>query len=144
VDPFGDRWRSVASLTQWGAVTLAGSLHLVGVLLGGHDRLPSGIWMVSSRVAYLNLRQRLAITSSRGRLYEIHDAQEGPWSEEATDLIGSAMRKWGIRGTVPTDPISAAALADEISRRALDTIGDTSRDLADPLAPDVRHRRCRQ
>jgi hypothetical protein len=119
---------------MWGTIALREPLHLVGVLLGGHPKLPDGIWMISSPVKYLNSEQTLAITSSRGQLYELRKRFEGPWPQEAVDLIRQAMRKWGVKGEPPIAPIAWDNLPDEIAKRNLDA--DPLRDIQGATGQD--------
>lgn len=116
-----DRLRvAVASLSNWGVIALRGRLHLVGVLLGGHPKIPGGVWLISSAVLFLNDTQTLAITASSGRFYELWRKFEGAaWPEEALELITRAMAQWHVAGEPPMAPIPWDALPSELARRGL-------------------------
>lgn len=133
------QWRPVASLAPWGAIELGGRLHLVGVLLGGHDRLPAGHWIITSPALFLN-PAGTAVTASRGRLYVMERPFTEPWPEEALELIARAMRLWGVPGEPPRAPIAWDLLPNTVSRLGLgDTIDPAGpRGKAGPGAEDAR------
>ncbi|MCI0431767.1 MAG: hypothetical protein L0210_14650 [Rhodospirillales bacterium] len=138
VSPEGP-WVPVASLTHWGLIELRSLLHLVGILLGGHPRIPAGVWMVSSPVLHLNETHTLAVTASSARLYELRQKFEGSrWPEEAIETIGGAMAKWGVIGEAPTAPVPWSTLAHKIERHRLDGTIDPSLDVTHPGNPDAR------
>lgn len=114
-----NRWRSVALLASWGAIELGGRLHLVGVLLGGHDRLPAGHWIITSPARFLNPQAGTAVTASRGRLYVMERPFTEPWPDEALELIARAMRLWGVPGEPPRAPIAWDRLPEAVSRLGL-------------------------
>jgi hypothetical protein len=103
-----------AVLTRWDAVEIAGRVHLVGVLAGGHDRLPAGAWIVTSPVRTLDLVTRTAITASTGRRYVLETRLEGSFPEGARDVIAQALRTWRIDGLPPGATLSDAEVARKL------------------------------
>jgi hypothetical protein len=120
-----------AVLTRWDAVEIAGRVHLVGVLAGGHDRLPAGAWIVTSPVRTLDLVTRTAITASTGRRYVLETRLEEPLPRGAQDVIAHALRTWRIDGAPPS-----AALTDAEIVRKLEPshLPERSRDPIEPMA----------
>jgi hypothetical protein len=121
--------RDAAALTCWEAVEIGGRVHLVGVLLGGHDRLPAGAWIVTSDVRRLDLATRAAITASTGRRYTLGMRLAEPLPDAALGVMARAMRAWGIDGAPPSE-----ALADAEIVRKLEQSQSSTRP-ANPIEP---------
>ena len=112
-------WRPVVSLTFWGVVAFNEWLHLVGVHLDGHTRLPPGHWIITSPVIALDLEQGLAITASTGRYYKLLERIHGAWPREALALIIDANDRWQVRRAVPSEPVAWNILPSEILKRGV-------------------------
>jgi hypothetical protein len=123
--------RSPATLTRWSPVEIGGRVHLVGVLVGGHDRLPAGAWVVTSPVRSLDRATRTAITASTGRRYLLLATQlEDPFPGGAQDVIARAMAAWRIAGPPPGTALTDAETLQKLGRSHLPA-GAT-----DPIEPD--------
>jgi hypothetical protein len=132
-----NRWVSVASLTHWGVIELRNRLHLVGILIGGHPKIDDGVWLISSPLRYINDMQTLAVTASRRCLYQLRKKFEGPWPEEAMDLINGAIAKWGITAEAPAAPIPWEILGPELMKRGLtDAIDPGREELTEVATPN--------
>src|SRR3546814_12054880 len=81
----GDGSRPMASLAHWATIEIQGELHLVGILRGGHDRLPSNHWIVTSPLWFLDPEAGNAITTSTGRHYRLSDPLPGSLPDERSD-----------------------------------------------------------
>jgi hypothetical protein len=91
-------------------------VHLIGVPVGGHDRLPAGAWMITSPVRQINLTTKTAITASTGRRYVLGRRLEEPLPEEAQDVIARAMNLWRIDGSPPVEALTDAEIIREMAR----------------------------
>ena len=109
-----EKRRHAAALTNWDAVEIEGRVHLVGVLAGGHERLPAGAWIVTSPVRTLDLVARTAITASTGRHYVLGRRLEEPLPGGAHDVIVRAMRIWRIDGAPPSEALTDAAIVRKL------------------------------
>lgn len=114
-------------ITQWSIVEVDGANHLVGVLLGGHPRLPAGHWIITSPIVEINEAEAIAITASTGRIYRLREHLSDALPIEAHKLIACAPRvdtfadhirfnmrctRCGIRGKVALDPMPAISEND--------------------------------
>ena len=88
-----------AALKRWAAVRIAGQVHLVGVLLGGHTRLEAGRWIITSAVIAYDRTTMTAVTGSSGRTYHLFDRLEMPFPSELLELLFDAFRVWGLPAT---------------------------------------------
>jgi len=88
-----------AALTRWAAVRIAGQLHLVGVLLGGHPRLEAGRWVITSAVIAYDPKTMTAVTGSSGRTYHLLDRLAMPLPAELLELLAEAFRLWRLPAT---------------------------------------------
>ena len=95
-----------AALTRWAAVRIAGQVHLVGVLVGGHPRLEAGRWIITSAVIAYDPKTMTAVTGSSGRTYHLFDRLETPLPAELPELLFNAFRVWRL----PATPIEFVAL----------------------------------
>jgi hypothetical protein len=95
-----------AALKRWAAVRIAGQVHLVGVLLGGHPRLEAGRWVITSAVIAYDGATMTAVTGSSGRTYHLLDRLETPLPAELLELLAEAFRLWRL----PATPIEFVAL----------------------------------
>jgi hypothetical protein len=123
--------RDPAVLTRWDAVEIGGRVHLVGVLVGGHDRLPAGAWIVTSPVHSLDLVTRTAVTASTGRRYVLGTRLEGLFPEGARDVIAQALRTWRVDGAPPSAALSDAEIVRKLEPSHLP---ERSRDPIEPTA----------
>jgi len=67
-----------AVFKRWAAVKIAGHLHLVGVLVGGHTRLEAGRWVITSAVIAYDRTTMTAVTGLSGRTYHLLDRLAAP------------------------------------------------------------------
>jgi hypothetical protein len=91
-----DRVVEGAVLTQWIAVALGESTHLVGLLIGGHPLLAPGRWIITSPVVAYDKSAQIAVTASAGRPYHLLEPLEGAVPQEIFDLIEQVARLWKI------------------------------------------------
>ena len=92
-----------AVLKRWIAVKIGKHLHLVGVLLGGHSRLPSGHWIITSSLASFDRTTLVAVTASSGRTYQLLDRLEAPLPVEVTELLANALSTWRLPADTVTE-----------------------------------------
>lgn len=81
-----------AVMKRWAAVRIAGKIHLVGVLVGGHTRLEAGRRVVSSAVIAYDRTTMTAVTGSSGRTCHLFEQLEMPLPSELLDLLAEALR----------------------------------------------------
>lgn len=108
--------RATAVLAHWAALELGGRVHFVGVLVGGHDRLPEGAWMITSPVREFNAAERTAITASTGRRYALGTRLLGPLPDGARDVVAHALAMWRIDGPAPDDALTDAQIVEKLAR----------------------------
>jgi hypothetical protein len=108
--------RNPVTLTSWEALEIGGRVHLIGVQVGGHDRLPAGAWMITSPVRQINLTTKTAITASTGRRYVLRTRLEEPLPREAQDVIARAMKLWRIEGSRPVEVLIDAEIMRKMAR----------------------------
>src|SRR5260221_2712800 len=108
--------RNAVTLTLWEALEIGGLVHLIGVQVGGHDRLPPGTWMITSPVRQINLTTKTAITASTGRRYVLRTRLEEPLPREAQDVIARAMKLWRIEGSPPVEVLTDAEIMRKMAR----------------------------
>ncbi len=102
--------RSAAALNRWAAFEVGGRVHLVGILLGGHNRLPVGAWVITSPVLNLDLTTMTAVTASTGRCYLLGERLDGRPPCGAQDVIARAMTSWRLAGPPPAAPLTDAEI----------------------------------
>jgi hypothetical protein len=90
---------SGAVLKRWAAARIAGHIHLVGVLVGGHTGLEAGRWVITSAVIAYDRTTMTAVTGSSGRTYHLLDRLEMPIPSELLDLLAEAFRIWRLPAT---------------------------------------------
>src|SRR5882757_6168102 len=98
--------RNPVTLTLWEALEIGSRVHLIGVQVGGHDRLPAGAWMITSPVRQINLTTKAAITALTGRRYVLGRRLEEPLPEEAQDVIARAMNLWRLDGSSTVEALT--------------------------------------
>jgi hypothetical protein len=125
-----DTARPAAAITQWSIVTVDGADHLIGVLLGGHERLPAGHWVISSRIVAIDAANGIAVTASTGRVYVLGARLVGPLPAEARDLVAHATRIWRAKAR-----LKAARTRHAANRGADHTAAGGD---ADPAGPTER------
>jgi hypothetical protein len=108
--------RNPVTLTLWQALEIGNRVHLIGVQVGGHDRLPARAWMITSPVREINLSTKTAITASTGRRYVLGTRLEEPLPREAQDVIARAMKLWRIEGSPPVEALTDAELTRKMAR----------------------------
>jgi hypothetical protein len=104
------------TLTSWEALEIGSRVHLIGVQVGGHDRLPAGTWMITSPVRQINLTTKTAITASTGRRYVLGRRLEEPLPKEAQDVIARALKLWRIEGSPPVEALTDAEIMRKMAR----------------------------
>jgi hypothetical protein len=102
--------RSAAALNRWAAFEVGGRVHLVGVLVGSHPRLPADAWVITSPVRNLNLATMTAVTASTGRRYLLGERLDGRAPSGAQDVIARAMTSWRLAGPPPAAPLTDAEI----------------------------------
>jgi hypothetical protein len=111
--------RGAAALTRWAALELGGRVHLVGILVGGHDRLPAGAWIITSPVQELDVAKKFAVTASTGRRYALIARLDGSLPGGAQDVIARAMETWRIDEMPPSNALMDAEIIEKLARRTL-------------------------
>jgi hypothetical protein len=93
--------RPTAKLERWMIVQVGSSLHLIGVLLGGHERLPTGSRIITSPLGEFDPEAGTATTRSSGRRYALRDRWLGPPPPAAVDVVERAFAGWRLPADTP-------------------------------------------
>jgi hypothetical protein len=102
--------RPTAIIKNWMTVTVGAHLHLIGVMVSGHERLPPGAWTITSPLGEFDPEAGTAVTKSSGRRYALRDRWLGPPAPGAVDVVARAFAAWRLPDDtlVIWNPVSAA------------------------------------
>jgi hypothetical protein len=102
--------RPTAIIEKWMTVQVGAHLHLIGVMVSGHERLPPGAWAITSPIGAFDPVAGTATTRSSGRRYALRDRWRGPPAPGAVDVVARAIGAWRLPDdtVVIWNPVSAA------------------------------------
>jgi hypothetical protein len=109
-DRQNSREKPTAIIKKWMTVQVGAQLHLIGVMVSGHERLPAGAWTITSPIGEFDPAAGTATTQSSGRRYALRDRWHGPPTPGAVDVAARAFEAWRLPDDTPViwNPVSAA------------------------------------
>jgi hypothetical protein len=108
--------RPTVVLDKWMPVLVGTKAHLIGVVIEGHTRLPSGHWIITSPIRDFDPDAGTARTSSTGRRYALRDRWVDAPPQEAHDVLANAIEIWRLPADISV--MWDASLGREQSTRA--------------------------
>jgi hypothetical protein len=93
--------KPTAILKKWLTVQAGGHLHLIGVMVSGHERLPPGAWTITSPLGEFDPIAGTATTRSSGRRYSLRHRWRGPPAPGAVDVVARAFTAWRLPDDTP-------------------------------------------